>query len=191
MGFFSYLPFMECNHGVLSMNHSLKGSISVDGSVIDFSGGTGYIEKDWGRSFPKSYTWMQSNHFKKPDVSFFCATADIPIGKMHFKGLIANLRAEDTEYRFATYNGSKLKMDVFTDRLVRMTISNSKHTLYIEGCCEDSQNLAAPHLGMMNHIIKEGLSGVISLKLTNRSGQILLDTSSVKSGMELVPAMKQ
>lgn len=43
---------MECYHGVLSLDHEIRGAITVDGSQIDFTGGRGYIEKDWGSSFP-------------------------------------------------------------------------------------------------------------------------------------------
>ncbi len=52
MGFFAYIPNMECNHGVLSMNHQLKGHIEIGKQQrLDFNGGKGYIEKDWGTSF--------------------------------------------------------------------------------------------------------------------------------------------
>ena len=64
MGWFSFAPFMECYHGVVSLDHSLKGSLTVNGEEIDFTNGRGYIEKDWGFSFPKGYIWMQTNHFE-------------------------------------------------------------------------------------------------------------------------------
>ncbi|MCK7537696.1 MAG: tocopherol cyclase family protein [Marinilabiliales bacterium] len=37
--------------------------------MADFSGGRGYIEKDWGHSFPSAYVWMQSNHFQLARIS--------------------------------------------------------------------------------------------------------------------------
>src|SRR5690606_38060034 len=55
MGCFSHLPFMECYHDVISMNHSLKGGLFINDKLIDFHNGKGYIEKDWGTSFPKEY----------------------------------------------------------------------------------------------------------------------------------------
>ena len=51
MGPFSFVPLMECYHGILSMNHSLKGTLSFQGENLLFTGGKGYIEKDWGHSF--------------------------------------------------------------------------------------------------------------------------------------------
>lgn len=69
MGPFGYLPFMECYHGIVSMTSSFSGSLEIDGKPVSFDGGKGYIEKDWGRSFPNSYVWIQSNHFEDPNTS--------------------------------------------------------------------------------------------------------------------------
>ena len=65
MGWFSFAPFMECYHSIVSLDHTIKGSLNVNGEEIDFTNGRGYIEKDWGFSFPKGYIWMQTNHFEE------------------------------------------------------------------------------------------------------------------------------
>ena len=44
---------MECYHGIVSMDHTVNGLIEINNEKIDFSEGRGYIEKDWGRSFPQ------------------------------------------------------------------------------------------------------------------------------------------
>lgn len=60
MGPFRFLPGMECSHGVLSMGHPLSGSLTLNGEVLDFTDGTGYIETDRGRSFPSAYLLFYS-----------------------------------------------------------------------------------------------------------------------------------
>ncbi len=70
MGPYTFVPFMECYHGIVSMDHAVEGTLKIRGKNIDFSGGRGYIEKDWGHSFPSAYFWMQSNHFSRPCISF-------------------------------------------------------------------------------------------------------------------------
>ena len=77
MGWFSYVPFMECNHGVVSADHRVKGSVVFNGRSHDFTGGKGYIEKDWGRSFPESWVWLQCNNFADKDTSLFLSVAKI------------------------------------------------------------------------------------------------------------------
>jgi len=54
MGWYAWVPRMECYHGVLGFDHAVQGSITVDGQIHDFSGGRWYIEKDWGKAFPKA-----------------------------------------------------------------------------------------------------------------------------------------
>ncbi len=51
MGWYAYIPLMECYHGVLSFDHEIEGNLVIDGREIDFTGGRGYLEKDWGKSF--------------------------------------------------------------------------------------------------------------------------------------------
>lgn len=67
MGPFRFLPGMECSHGVISMGHSLEGKLDLNGKRIDFSGGTGYVETDRGRSFPSAYLWTQCT-VRQPDA---------------------------------------------------------------------------------------------------------------------------
>lgn len=61
MGPFSYLPRMQCNHGVLSLCHDVGGYVVIDGEEQNISGIAGYIEKDWGEAFPGSWLWLQCN----------------------------------------------------------------------------------------------------------------------------------
>ena len=65
MGWYSFVPFMECKHGIVSVNHDLSGILNVNDEVLISDGGKGYIEKDWGTSFPEAWIWMQSNNFQK------------------------------------------------------------------------------------------------------------------------------
>jgi tocopherol cyclase len=65
MGWYSFVPFMECYHGVISLYNNIFGKLSANDRIIDYTDEIGYIEKDWARSFPSSRLWMQTNHFNK------------------------------------------------------------------------------------------------------------------------------
>lgn len=109
MGPFSYVPYMECNHSILSMKNSVSGLIDINNKKISFDNTNGYIEKDWGCSFPKSYIWCQGNSFKnEPNASFMFSIADIPLKFISFTGVIAVLIIDDQEFKFTTYNNAKL-----------------------------------------------------------------------------------
>ena len=53
------------------MNHTVNGVLMINNEEIDINNGKGYIEKDWGTSFPKKYIWIQVTISKtKTQVSF-------------------------------------------------------------------------------------------------------------------------
>jgi hypothetical protein len=80
MGWYAWVPGMECYHGVVSLDHSLRGTLEINGEPVDFSGGRGYTEKDWGKSFPRAWVWMQTNHFSRLGTSLTFSAAIIPWG---------------------------------------------------------------------------------------------------------------
>ena len=47
MGWYGYMPFMECYHGILSMHHTISGELIYNDKTIDFNEGIGYTAKDW------------------------------------------------------------------------------------------------------------------------------------------------
>ena len=78
MGWYYKVPFMECYHGVVSLNHDLNGEIKVNNRIFSFDNGKGYIEKDWGKSMPSSWIWIQTNNFKNSNSSIMLSVAKIP-----------------------------------------------------------------------------------------------------------------
>ena len=53
MGPFSYIPFMECNHAILSMQNSIKGMININDKKMNFEKGTRLYRKRLGNFFSK------------------------------------------------------------------------------------------------------------------------------------------
>ena len=188
MGPFAYIPKMECYHGVTSMNHHLDGSLEINGRTVAFSNGKGYIEKDWGTKFPKNYVWLQSNHFDEPDTSLFFSMAYIPFYVRDFLGFISNIQVNGKEYRFATYNNSKIKLSLPYDDTVLVTMENSKAKVKIFGKAEHMGNLQAPVLSGMDKTIKEGVSGTIELELWDKENNTHYQVIGSMAGVEIVDA---
>ena len=109
MGPFRFFP-MECRHTVVSMHHRLEGGLIMNGRALNFTGGTGYIEGDSGRSFPSSYTWAQCNCWADggADSSVMASAARIPFLGLRFWGCIAAVWHGGREYRLATYRGARV-----------------------------------------------------------------------------------
>lgn len=186
MGFFGYLPIMECYHGIVSMGHECNGVLNINDVTLDFTGGKGYIEKDWGHSFPKSYTWIQSNHFSNPTLSLFLSVAHIPFMFWSFKGFICNLIIDDKEYRFATYNGAKIVHELIENHKVTYTLKHKGLLLDITAQIVDQGALIAPKNGLMKNTIKEGLMGTVTIKLYNQNGKTVAIDKGTSAGVEIV-----
>lgn len=185
MGFFGYLTFMECYHGVISLSHNLHGSLHINQNKIAFDHGKGYLEKDWGKSFPRAYVWLQTNHFENSDASLMFSYADIPFLGMYFKGLISILHVDGKEYRFATYNGAKVKEEIVHADDVRYVIKKGRYLLTVEGKKDFTVDLPAPKDGVMAHSIKEGLSGTVKITL-HKGKTLIFEGIGTSAGIEIM-----
>ena len=150
MGPFSLVPNMQCNHGIISLRHTINGSFKINDSLFNFKNGIGYIEKDWGSSFPKDYMWIQCNDFKD-QTSIVVSVAHIPFCGFSFRGLIAIVYYKGKEYRFATYNGGKV---LHADER-QLLIKKGPYVLKVYIDKGKGHPLKAPELGGMNRIIHE------------------------------------
>lgn len=185
MGPFAYIPFMECNHGVISMQSFLSGSLIINNETIDFTKGKAYLEKDWGKSFPSQYIWLQSNHFNDINTSIMFSYATIPFMGMSFKGLIVNLVYNNKEYRFSTYNFAKVLKKEILDNSIYFILKKGSYKLHIEAKKDREIELKSPSFGIMNQTIKEGLSGMIDIKLYDKDKLIYEDTG-YQAGIEIM-----
>jgi hypothetical protein len=185
MGPFAYLPAMECYHGVLSLNHRIEGSIHYQGLRYAFNQGKGYLEKDWGRSFPENYVWIQGNHFEEKDASFFFSYAKIPYLGLKFLGLICHVYVRGKHYRFATYNGTKVTKEKLTKTTAQYQLKKGQLRLTIRAEVDHVAELASPKDGLMDHVIKEGLSGRVSIILKEKN-QSLFEGESTSAGIEIM-----
>ena len=171
MGWYRYVPRMECYHGVLSMEHSLDGRLSIDGEDINFHGGRGYIEKDWGRSFPSSWVWAQSNHFSRAGVSVTCSVARIPWVSGSFVGHIAGMLIDGRLHRFATYTGAWLAViETGTAGSFRVVLRDRSKELEIRGSGAAAGVLQAPVLGAMGGRAVESIGGELWVRLRELRG---------------------
>lgn len=165
MGWYGWLPFMECNHGIVSMDHELHGSLNIYGEQIDFTGGRGYIEKDWGTNFPSGYIWMQSNHFPTIGTSFTASIAVIPNLGRRFAGFIIALLHEDKLYRFATYNNTHVDHLSVDNNIVRWQLHNNDYELIIEAERAEGAALRGPQKEAMHMRVDETMRSRIHISL--------------------------
>lgn len=185
MGPFSYIPFMECNHAILCMKNKTYGKININGNKINFDDGIGYIEKDWGCSFPKNYIWCQANNFKNSKASFMLSIANIPFKAFNFRGVICDLIIDDDEYKFTTYNNSKIIKYNVNDKYLNITLKKGEYNINIKSKYDKGLNLKAPVKGKMDKYIFENINSKIDITL-KKDSQIIFEDTSYNCGLEIV-----
>lgn len=151
MGPFRFFPFMQCRHSCYSMKHSIVGQIELNGQRFWFQNGTGYIEGDCGRSFPKDYIWTQCCF---ENGSLMLSVADIPMPGFHFTGIIGVVFLNGKEYRIATYLGAKIK-EIEKNRV---TVKQGDFELTAKLLQKQAHPLLAPVHGAMSRTIHESVS---------------------------------
>ena len=176
MGPFKFVPFMECRHSVISMEHTVSGTIEINGVNYTFDNDIGYIEGDRGYSFPKKYAWTHS-FFENGSIMLSVAT--IPLGPIKFNGIIGVAAIDKKEYRIATYLGAKVKKISDGEAIVKQ----GKTTLSAKLMEKNAHPLYAPNGGEMSRTIHESLCAKAKYHL-ERKGQALLSFETDKASFE-------
>lgn len=178
MGPFRWLANMECAHSVISMGHALHGRLELNGGVLDFSGGTGYIEADRGRSFPTAYLWTQCMW---EGCSLMLSVAAIPLGKLRFTGCICAIVLNGQEYRIATYRGAEIQKW----SAQRAVLKQGRYRLEVQLLEQKVQPLRAPSDGDMNRTVHESLCAKVRYRFW-RDKELMFDRTAAQAGYEYV-----
>ncbi len=186
MGPFLLLPFMECYHDIISIQHGIIGRLKVSGKSIDFTDGVGYIEKNWGKSMPKSWIWFQSNHFEPSDVSLFLCVAKIPCLGSSFTGFLSLFRYKDRIFTFTTYNGSWISRMFQNENKIRLTFRDCRFRLDISITYTKGGQILAPVNGQMCRNILESMNAVVKVRLSLRNGDVLYEGIGTNGALETV-----
>jgi len=185
MGAFGWLPIMECYHGILGLDHAVTGALTVDSIIYDFTGGRGYIEKDWGKSFPGGWVWMQTNHFAAPGTSFTASVAVTPLMSLWFSGFLAGLWHEGQFHRFATYTGARVEKLAITDYAVTWVVAGGKQRLEVLATRAEATMLPGPNRQDMGTRVPETLKGVVEVRLTGANGRRIFEGTGECAGLEV------
>jgi tocopherol cyclase len=188
MGWYAFVPLMECYHGVLSFDHLIEGQLEINGKSVDFSGGRGYIEKDWGRSFPGYHIWVQTNHFDQPGVSLMVSIANIPWLGKSFDGFLIGLWYAGRLYRFTTYTRAGITFFQYDQEKLLVHVQSSSHRLEIEVSYIRGAPLRTPVTGEMQGRLSESLTAQTRIRFYLRADgkeSLVYQGTGRHSGLEI------
>jgi len=189
MGWYGFVP-MECYHGVVSLHHKLSGYLELNGKKISFDGGIGYVEKDWGRSFPSSWIWTQSNHLEgEGKACIMASVARIPWLGTHFIGYIVGFYWRGRLYKFATYTGAKMKASLDGD-YVHVAFKDRRYRLEISGKQGVAGTLRSPLSGEMTGKVNESMQAELAIRFFDRN-ELILETNASSCGLEVAGPVEE
>lgn len=177
MGIYNHLPFMECYSQVCAIDGDIEeGHLKINGQVIDFSNGKYYIEKNWGKSFPTSWIWVQSNNFENHRATVTCSLGIVPFPLIkEFRGFLIGVTVDHKFYPFTTMNNSKLNITVCDrDIILCATHDNLQLILKTKSKPEDFVECYGPKNGKMSPILEETLKGEVEMTLINTQKNLLI-----------------
>jgi len=185
MGWYAWVPRMECYHGVLSFDHQITGTVDFEGSIIEFTGGHGYIEKDWGKSFPEAWVWFQSNHFERPGICLTASVAMIPWLGGAFRGFIIGLWDGNKLFRFATYTGAKIDHLKIGEHKVEWVVRDRNYHLEMIIQQAPGGQLFGPTRVEMGKRVDETLSAKVQVRLRRLSNGLVFEGEGRFAGLEV------
>lgn len=176
MGPFAAVPFLECRHSVWSMQHTVCGTVYINGQKYIFQNARGYWEGDCGRSFPKEYAWTQCSF---ENGALMLSVADIPIFGMHFTGIIGFVLWKGKEYRLATYLGARAAC--IENGMLRIVQGNME--LEVRLLETAARPLKAPAMGNMTRTIHESASCRVYYRFL-KGGQVIFAFETNRASFE-------
>ena len=176
MGPFRFVPGMQCRHSVLSMAHSVEGTLTLAGQALDFRKGTGYAEGDRGTSFPSRYLWT---HAALPEGSVMLSVADVPFCGTGFTGCVGFVWMNGRELRRATSRGRRVLRSGPAGAAVRP----GGWALTAALLAARPLALRAPRRGEMGRTIRESAACRVRYRLLRR-GECVLDRVCEQAGFE-------
>jgi tocopherol cyclase len=189
MGPFSFVPFMECRHGLVSLYHDAIGGFESPGRRVEIGSaaapGRGYAEKDWGSSMPRSWIWAQSNDFEAAGDSLMLSIARIPWLGSTFTGFLCSGSLGRRFLRMATYTGARVDLLRLEDESLSLLFSGGRETLEVDASRARGGMLRAPSRGLLSRRIAESVDARLRIRW-HRAGSILFEGEARPSGLEIV-----
>ena len=189
MGWYRFVPRMETYHGVLSMDHSLLGSITIDGER-DLLRPRARLRREGLGPFVSQLVDLGAvEQFRGRGTSVMVSVAKIPWMGGSFVGNIAGLLHDGALRRFATYTGARIKLVETGENEAHLVIADRREELelHLHGC--ETLILKAPVLGAMEGRDAESLGGTIDVTLRAVRGgraKVVFEGTGHQAGIEIM-----
>lgn len=185
-GWLSYLPIADPGWQVLMAKGLAKGWIDWYGRRFEFSDAIAYCEKNWGRSFPLKWFWINAPAFERePDLAVTAAGGLRQLwNEQEVIGLIG-IHSRGRFYSFERHN-SRISWRVAPWGYWQVVAESECGRLELEGKTEDRGGcVRVPTENGLQFRCRDTFAGKLTLKLGDRSGNRVIDARTDLAGLEV------
>ncbi|NJM88715.1 MAG: tocopherol cyclase [Hydrococcus sp. RU_2_2] len=185
-GLLSFLPIFEPGWQILMAHGLATGWIDWNGDRYEFSNAPAYSEKNWGRSFPQKWFWINCNSFiNEPDLALTAGGGKRKVlWWMESVGLIC-LHYQGKFYEFVPWNSQvtwkvepwgKWEMQARNDRFeVKLIGKSDRAGTWVRVPTEDGLCFRC----------RDTMNGQLTLELREIDGKMLLKAETELCGLEI------
>jgi tocopherol cyclase len=185
-GLLSYLSIFEPGWQILMAHGLATGWIEWRGQRYEFTNAPAYSEKNWGRSFPEKWFWVNCNSFD--ETVGLAVTAGGGRRKVLWTteevGMIG-IHYRDSFYEFAPWN-SQMSWQVQPWGEWRIQASNRDFQVELIGTSDSAGTMVStPTEQGLVMCCRDTLKGLLSIDLRTHQGKQIITANSNNAGLEV------
>ena len=174
MGPFKLLPFLNSYHEVLSLSHIVMGELDFNGQNVNFDEGKGALDKDWGKSFPNVWIWMQCNHFQQHDAALMVGIARMPVWWNYHTAFAMPFYFNDKIEVYANYTGAQIAKLYRHKSYIHLIITEKSKVIDLKMFGKDDVPLMASPMSHLIRDVYESPEAKVEVKVT-QSGRVIFE----------------
>jgi tocopherol cyclase len=185
-GWLSMLPIFEPGWQILMAHGLATGWIEWRGQRYEFTNAPAYSEKNWGKSFPAKWFWLNCNSFDQAEGlaltagggrrKVLWATEEVGLIGIHYG---------DRFYEFVPWN-SQMSWQVQPWGSWQMQATNQDFQVELVGTTDlPSTTVQTPGDSGLRSDCRDTLHGNIQLTLRTKGGESILEAQSNMAGLEV------
>jgi len=153
MGNYYLIPNLPCYHAVVEELHHLSGEIRCFDTQYVLSNAKGYLEKNWGISFPDKYIWLHAFDPNNPQNQILFSQADIKwLGKSFLKH-VGYIKFLDTTIDLRRLKKCHISYERINDKEESIVITAQSIRIEIVVYLNEKVHFIGPQNGLMNRTI--------------------------------------